>query len=101
MSIRVLILACIIAGILAAAAHASPVPDEAESDCSWSEHGTTMIVGDTEYRCLCAQLTTQGRKVIACRWYDVAVLPKAAKKRIPAKKRKAILIHAALPGIVG
>lgn len=79
--------ALLVALAVATAVHASPAPDDAESDCSWAESGTTMIIGDTEYRCLCAMLTGPAGKRVLCRWYRGDKLPQEPKKK-PAPKKK-------------
>lgn len=69
---------------------ASPAPEGAESDCSWAESGTTMLIGTVEYRCLCALLTGPAGKKVLCRWYRADKLPQKAKpKPKPAPKKKA------------
>lgn len=107
--ITVLIALCIAAAglITVTAAHASPVPDDAGSDCSWHEDGTTIEIGDELYTCHCAELTGPMGKQVLCRWYAESSLPKATKKRISkpkprlhAKPKPKHLIHAPLPKVV-
>lgn len=97
--------------VVAATAHASPAPDQAESDCSWAEHGITVLIGGKEFRCLCAMLTGPAGKRVLCRLYEVDRLPndpkpappkpKPAPKKKPPKKASPVLIHAPLPKVVG
>lgn len=81
-------LGIVFALVVATAVHASPAPDDVESDCSWAESGTTMIIGDTEYRCLCAMLTGPAGKRVLCRWYRGDKLPQEPKKKPAPKKQK-------------
>lgn len=73
--------------ITVTAAHASPVPDDAGSDCGWHEDGTTITIGDETYTCHCAELTGPMGKQVLCRWYAESALPKATRKRVPTKPK--------------
>lgn len=106
---RLVILSIILAACIAAAAtiaqdaFATPIPDDAGSDCGWFEHGTTIEIDDHSYTCHCAELTGPMGKQVLCRWYRDDVLPsRKAKKRIakPKAHRHAVRAYP-LPKVVG
>lgn len=90
----------------AATAHASPAPDEAGSDCSWHENGTTITIGEESYTCHCAQLTGPMGPQVLCRWYSESALSarpakKRAIKRPKPKPRKHVVRVYPKPQVVG
>lgn len=95
-------IALLVALAVATAVHASPIPDDAGSDCSWHENGTTIQVGDETYTCHCAQLTGPMGPQVLCRWWNVEKLP-AKTKKIAAKPkaRKHVARVYPKPAVVG
>lgn len=75
--------------IVAATAHASPAPDEFDSDCGWQESGITMIIGGVEFTCKCAMLTGPSGQKVICRWYRADKLPQGEKKKPKPKPKPA------------
>lgn len=81
--------ALLVALAVATAVHASPAPEEAESDCGWADSGITMIIGGVEFTCKCAMLTGPAGKRVICRWYRVDKLPQEKKKKPKPKPKPA------------